>query len=506
MTNYIKHPNPLYRGNPLIEALGYPLTLSELVKKSRIPYQGDLDLSDTPQEYHGYYQRTAIDNLIRFHEPRDEIYRLYDIQRRMIESGLVNRNPLMASKGDKNGIKLMELLNAIQNDLDDSLSNSKGKSTKNNWIQSINVRKFGFHEVDHSFVFASLSGNGKTTMIENINKCEEMVIVHTEYIDHQGIKHKLPMKQIYKLYLKLDNRKGQKSTLLSILESVDALIDTNYAQINANSDVRHLIAAVRKIAVIHGIGLIIFDEAQNLSNPAKTDTIGSNERVSMKFLEEIFNNIAVPTFFIGTFSMLSLFSREGTIARRAGKDGSLLIASCEKDSPFWNRFCKILFQTKFLGNQRTSFDEFKYHIHFLSAGLPAIAVSLTRATLNFLTYLDPKNQDLSITALDKIYKEQFEILHGPLTALRSGKFGDYEDLTPMYKLERLESQLKKGFERLNKIDHVDSLLVGPVTIKQDHRSSKSDPELETKLAELSKAMNPDALLANLDSENKERNR
>ena len=506
MTNYIKHPNPLYRGNPLIEALGYPLTIDELVKKSRIPYEGNLDLSETPPEYHGYYQRTAIDNLIRFHEPRDEIYRLYDIQRRMIESGLVNRNPLITSKGNKNGIKLMALLNAIKNDLDESLSSSKGRSTKNNWIQSINVRKFGFHEVDHSFVFASLSGNGKTTMIENINKCEEMVIVHKEYVDHEGIKHKLPMKQIYKLYLKLDNRKGQKSTLLSILESVDALIDTNYAEINANSDVRHLIAAVRKVAVIHGIGLIIFDEAQNLSTPAKTDTIGSNERVSMKFLEEIFNNIAVPTFFIGTFSMLSLFSREGTIARRAGKDGSLLIASCEKDSPFWNRFCKILFQTTFLGNQKTNFDDFKYHIHYLSAGLPAIAVSLTRATLNFLTYLDPKNQDLSIVALDKIYKEQFEILHGPLNALRSGKFGDYEDLSPMYKLERLENQLKKGFEKLNKIDSFESLLEGQVTIKKDTQSPNKDPELSAKLAKLSEAMTPEAIIANSGSRSEEENK
>lgn len=491
-TNYIRHPNPTYRNNPLIEALGLPLLPAELVKKCRRIYQNELNLENLDQAYHGYYQRTAIDNLNRFHEPRDELYRIYDLQRRMIESGLVKRNPLVLT--DKSiGIPIMAVLDAINDDLKDSKKDVKSTSPESKWIKSLNVKKLGFAEVEHSYVLAGLSGAGKTTLIEAILQCENQVIHHDKYIDHNGTEYPFRMTQIQKLYIKIDNRKGQKSTLLSILEGIDALIDEDYSLSHKSSDVRVLIAAVRKAVVIHGVGLIIFDEAQNLAPTSKNDSVGSSERTTMKFLEEIFNHVAVPTFFVGTFSILNLFSKEMTIARRSAKDGCTLLASCSVESPFWDRLCKVLFEARLLKSQKTEYEIFKLHIHQLAAGLPSIAVSLTRSTLNFLTFLEPKNQDLSIQALDKIYREQFEILHKPLEALRAANYKGYEDFEPMYLLNNVESVIKSQFSNSQKVQEIEKLLTGNPTIEKLFSAAA----INTKACDfdqLAETMSPDAIL------------
>lgn len=496
--NYLKHPNPEYRNNPLIEALGLPLLQQELVEKCRKSCHSKIDLDGIDAAYHGFYRRTAIDNLIRFHEPRDELYRIYDIQRRMIESGLVKRNPLSKSVGGI-GVQMMGLLDAINKDLADSKSEAGLRSSGNKWIKSLNVKRLGFAEVDHSYIMAGLSGSGKTTLIESILHCEDQVIIHDGYTDNHGKEHPFRMKQILKLYVKVDNRKGQKSTLLSILESIDALVDEEYAAALKGSDIRELIAGVRKAVVVHGIGLIIFDEAQNLAPASNNDSIGASERVSMKFLEEIFNNIAVPTFFVGTFSMLDLFAREMTIARRSMKDGCTLLASCAVESPFWDRLCHILFDARLLENQPTEYVDFKQHLHFLCAGLPAIAVSLTRATLNFLTFLHPKDQDLSIAALDKIYRELFEILHNALNALRAGKYNGYEDFKPMYLLSCTESIVKSQFSQSEKVQEIESLLTGNPTIKNPITSSEATDAVKEGFSKLAQSMTPDAIVAGAQS-------
>ncbi|MEN0036687.1 MAG: ATP-binding protein [Cellvibrio sp.] len=497
-TKYLKHPNPVYRNNPLIEALGLPLLKDDLVAKCTRKYSTELELDGIPPEYHGFYRRTAIDNLIRFHEPRDELYKIYDIQRRMIESGLVRRNPLI-QPANKLGVPIMALLSAINKDLQESKNKTTARAPANKQIKSFNVKKLGFAEVDHSYVFAGLSGVGKSSLMEAMIQAEEQVIYHTSYTDSNGTKHPFQMKQIQKLYLKVDNRKGQKSTLLSILESIDALVDEEYTTSLKGSDIRELIAAVRKAVVIHGVGLIIFDEAQNLAPSSKNEIIGASERVSMKFLEEIFNHISVPTFFVGTFSLLNLFTREMTIARRSAKDGCTLLSSCAIESPFWDRLCRTLFQARLLKTQRTEYEIIKNHLHHLSAGLPAVAVSLTRATLNFLSFLAPKNQDFSVAALNKIYREQFEILHKPLEALKNGNYIGYEDFEPMHLLQSVESAIKSQFSQSAKVSEIDNLLTGNPVIKKPAVATEIEDAISKDLDALAQGMSPSALVGDFQS-------
>lgn len=96
---YIRHPNKLCKGNPLIEGLSYPLTTSQVQSLCDEEFEGLLSLEGIPEEHHSYYVRSVIDNLVETYVVQDEAYAIYEKLRRMIEAGYKKRNPaVMAQK------------------------------------------------------------------------------------------------------------------------------------------------------------------------------------------------------------------------------------------------------------------------------------------------------------------------------------------------------------------------------------------------------------------------
>lgn len=400
--HYIPHPNPELRGNPLVEALGYPLTPNEFIKQCTKKPIIDFDLSCIPAEHHHYYLRSAIDNLVSGYVVQDEAPRLYDTLFRMIERGYIYRNPL--AFGD---------FRMLSNTNDIEINPTQELSLQQTAAQS-------------SLLLAGLSGRGKTAMVESILSTIPQTIKHTCYHGQD-----FSYEQIVWLKVDVPTAKGQRALLWRILESLDSITGEHYYNSHLKSNVTTLMVAVRKSLIIHGVGLIVLDEAQNLSKPAKTDKVGNNENATLRFIEELFNKIGVPLMLVGTLSTLNLFSQEMTSARRIGKNGSLILEQCAVDSSFWKRFIKQQTPTELLHNQQTDLDTLTRHIHHLSAGIPAIASSLIRSTMSYLTYLSPENQDLSIAALNRVFNEQFSVISGALKALQRGQYYQFEDYSPL---------------------------------------------------------------------------
>ena len=170
------------------------------------------------------------------------------------------------------------------------------------------------------------------------------------------------------------------------------------------TSVDEMIKMVRKLLLEHNVGVLIIDEAQNFAESPDKLVIGSNEKTSMKFVEEIFNRIGVPLFFIGTMDSLTLFGKEMTIGRRSINDGSMLMLSCDVEGEFWNNLCKRICQFSLLKGKHTNADTIKRHLHTLTFGIPAIAVSLMRATLSHLSKFDSGQQNLSIKTLNFVFQ------------------------------------------------------------------------------------------------------
>lgn len=426
--NYISHPNPQCKGNPLIEVLGYPLTKDELFKAQDIAFEGELDLTGVPHEHHSYYLRSTFDNLSSAYVPKDEAYALYEKSRRMIEAGYKHRNP-----ADK--IYRQKMLTAIHQDGENQLDCVHLKRLTGETPDAL-LRANGCS------LLAGLSGDGKTTMMLRTLGAIPQIYRHTSYTTPTGEVVQLDEIQISHLYVQVHKRKGQKAFLRSVINAVETVANTSFRnELSSRDTVDQMIRFVRKLMINYNVGLLVIDEAQNIDNDPDQLKIGPNEKTSMKFVEEIFNRIGVPLFFIGTLSMLKLFSREATIARRAAIDGGLVILGNHADSPFWKRLCQRLYQVNLLDGKHDSFELFTRHLHTLSQGIPAIAVSLMRATLSHMTKFESGKQAVTMKSLTYVFKEQFTILHKPLQALKNKKYSAYEDYEPIKELKRINEDM-----------------------------------------------------------------
>jgi hypothetical protein len=477
---YIKHPNKLCVGNPLIEGLGYPLTIQQVQTLCDEEFEGLLSLEGIPEEHHSYYVRSVIDNLADTYVVQDEAYAIYDKLRRMIEGGYKKRNPL---ETDRNRITT-----AIHMDESKQLNGFHLKQVTGDEVDSLLT-------ANACYVLAGLSGRGKTTLMLRLLKLIQQRYVHKEYISKEGLEVDVDEDQIVYLYVQLHERKGQKAFLRSILQSLENATGENYTALEKTSTkVDTMIMLVRKLLLKHNVGVLIIDEAQNFATSPETLVIGSNEKTSMKFVEEIFNRIGVPLFFIGTMASLELFGQEMTIARRSTNDGSKLMLGCDVDGDFWSLLCKRICQISLLKGKHSKEDTIKRHLHTLTFGIPAIAVSLMRATLSHLSKFEHGKQNLSIKSMNYVFRQQFSILDGPLKALRKKKYHKYEDMKVLATLAEINDDIsddEKQYTRISEASDKTNEQEGNVDVSEVSDQKKANTKPVRKKTVVKKSKTPE---------------
>jgi len=475
-TTYISHPNPKYKGNPFIEALGYPLTPSKLQKSCEEGFDSQIDLSGIPEEHHGYYKRSLLMNLFEVRVCQDEAVRIYEIIRHSIEFSYAHRNPLSP--------EMNKLLAAIERDKDLPL-------------KAVNIKRLNLFNQSLCYLLYGISGRGKSTMAGQVLEPIQQKIPHTEYRNVNGELVACEFTQITYIYVVVADRKSQKSFLISVIEAIDEAIDEeiegyvtevraeSYAYIARNYNTTELLTFIRKLVVIHAVGVVVIDEAQNIAKSPPDLKIGSNEKPSMKFIEEVFNQIGCSLFFIGTMATFELFSQQMTTTRRAIRQGSMGLVSCDLNSSFWIRFCKSILKTEVLANQVTEEPLLIRYLHEKTAGIPAIAVSLVQSALSFLTFYPEKDQNLSTDFLDYIFKQYFIALQEVIDALIDGEYHLFEDLKPLLKLQRVKDRIQD-----NESNGIRSLMTGEVEEKPPQTGNKH----EVDISNASKKVGMDALM------------
>tara|TARA_R110002050_G_scaffold151000_1_gene277969 strand:+ start:11013 stop:12512 length:1500 start_codon:yes stop_codon:yes gene_type:complete len=436
--HYINHPNPNYRGNPLAEGMGYPLSRNSIQVSSNKAFEGTLDLTDVPVDLYGYYNRSAILNLFSLHVCQDEMVDVYEIIRHGIEYGYLGRNP--------NEPEIGRMLAAIERD-------------KNEPLKALNIKRLNMLENSFSYLIAGLSGRGKSAMVKMALTHIVQKIPHDTHIVLNGNKAAFTDIQITYIYVEHHDRVGQKAFLISILQAIDGVIGDAingekrkpYAYENRNGSVFELMNAVRKAVVVHHIGAFIIDEAQNFAPAAKDLKIGTQEKTSMKFVEELINTLGVSSIFVGTLSTLTLFEKEVTITRRTIRCGSMILLGCPLNNSFWMRLTDQLFKAVGPAYSKDELFILRTHLHGLTAGIPAIAVSLVQSTLRFLSYHDKEGQRLTTDAFDFVFEQQFKLLHGPMAALIDEDYDKFEDFKPIKLLKEINPK-SAGEEQLNELN------------------------------------------------------
>ncbi len=289
-------PVPNYRGNPYIEALPDINTEQQVSDHIRnLPPYDPAHCGDPPEiRLHHIYQATRFRLPLTFH---------LDFEARVsraLRDGYVGRNPLDPG--------FVAQLSQPPN----LLPSSRSTPPRRDQCQP------------RSFVVLGWSGAGKTTGLEEVLPMYPQRIIHSMYRDRP-----LTRQQLVWLVVSLPHDASAKGLCLKYFEEADAVLGTNEYHLWTRSrmgDAKNLMIQMAAHARRVGLGLLVIDELQNISEASS----GGAHQL-MNFLTALTDNLGVPVVFVGTYKSAKYFSEELTPGRRASGHGELHFQSLRRD-------------------------------------------------------------------------------------------------------------------------------------------------------------------------------
>jgi AAA domain len=283
---YLEQLIPEYKGNPLLEALPPLWTIEEVTQMlSHYPHY-DQDQTKLADEVRLH----LLENAREFFIPQGIHYEIHLSISNMLRRGYIDRNPVKLGMWIDQRSKINQLENRLQ-------------------------RRPFLRSKARGLCIVGIGGVGKSTAVENILSLYPQVITHTSYKGQDLI-----LKQLVWVKLQCPSDGSLKSLCINYIEEVDDILGTNYIQRygvrSRNAD--QLLLIMARIASIHFLGLIVFDEIQDLSE-AKS---GGATRM-LNFFVQLENTLGIPFVLIGTPKAKALLSGEFRQARRISEQGDI---------------------------------------------------------------------------------------------------------------------------------------------------------------------------------------
>ena len=375
---YLPQALPEYRGNPLIEALPPIMPLEAAVEALTV----NPGYNAAEREMDAYYRFHAIRRLLRYFQP---LYTHIDIEQRIscsIRQGYLGRNPIFARN-----------------------SRYLGKTTA------------------LGFTIIGVSGVGKTTGVERVLSLYPQCITHTRY---EGSPFYL--KQITWLKLDCPFDGSIKGLCISFFNEVDRILDSCYSQkfYAGKNTVDMLLPKMAQIARTHGIGMLIIDEIQHLSQ-AKS---GGSEKM-LNFFVTLVNTIGIPVILIGTTKALPILQSEFRQARRGSGQGDLIWDRMQNDDS-WDILLRTMWKYQWTRNKTPLTDELKNLLYDESQGIIDIAVKLY--AMAQIKAISEETENVTPAAIREVAAEKLRLVRPMLEALRSGdirRIMQFEDIRPL---------------------------------------------------------------------------
>ena len=338
---YSDHKLPMYKDNPLIEALPPIFSAQDVMKKlSHFPKIDPAVRSLEPE-----LRIHAILDIEQFFQPLLRLYDLFTQLSTMIYRGYCSRNPLA--------------LNFWSN-LDQGIDDIK----KNN--QTIEYPRMRRSLLSSSLI--GISGVGKTRSIEEILWLFPQVIHHREY---QG--RAFTWTQLTWLKLECPHDGSTRGLALQFLQVIDDRLGTNYIHMythrgRASKD--ELLLAMARVSALHSIGILVIDEIQALSQ-AKS---GGAEDM-LNFFVQLVNLLNIPIVMVGTYKAEFLFSQAFRQARRATGHGPIRWKPIQRDED-WDLFLEALWKYQYTSTAVEFSNSFSDQLYAISQGITDIAIKV----------------------------------------------------------------------------------------------------------------------------------
>lgn len=296
-------------GNPFITTL-QRMKLSESELMAKLAARSDLEEG---------FSKAAVSTKLtglskRFFVPPDYSYELYERIYHLMLVGYLNRHP----KTD---------------DYDKYLHDIESRART---IKDIPKPPMLF-DAGTAMLNIGRSGLGKTNITDKILSSFELKNYYHLPSDQTGGR-RVPQVLWIKVFIKSTSSK--RPFLMSIVNAIDAQLGSNLASRFPSATVGDEISYVIKMCRMVGLGLLVVDDIQFIWNAKKTKDAN---KLTNEFFEDLFNDLGVPMFFIGTPEVTDLFADENQpeqTERRLINDGLFRVQDYTAESPTWKELIK----------------------------------------------------------------------------------------------------------------------------------------------------------------------
>ena len=385
---------PKFRGYPYIEALPLINTKEQAIELlQRYPEYNDEMRSLPP-----HLLSQQVMDLLHFFQPLPIHLKLERMVSRMIREGYLYRNPIDPEYAGT----LKERLEVFRN----------RKSFKQTNVPTAT-----------GFSMPGISGMGKSTGMREVLQTYPQVIIHSKYQERDFFNNQV-------VWLKLECPKSGgsiKALCLSFFEAFDDLLDTTYSEDygKEGQNTEELMQSMAIVASMHGLGVLVLDEIQNLS-AAKSG--GAEEMLN--FFVQLVNTIGLPVVLIGTFKAIPILSESFRQARRGSGQGDLVWDRMSFDDD-WHLFIETMWDFQYVAKKCPLTQEISRALHEVSYGITDLAVRIYMAAQwrAIETGLEEMTEDLIRSA----YRDDFRLINRIFELLKSGDIKalpEIQDLVP----------------------------------------------------------------------------
>jgi ABC-type dipeptide/oligopeptide/nickel transport system ATPase component len=389
--SYAKQPISEYAGNPLIEALPPILSetaAAELISNFPQPVDPEELTLDGATRIHCIDRLRTVVQPFLLHLDLESMFSL------LIRRGYVGRNPTSPDT-----VRHLHSLSGAQRYHD------------------------AFKSTAETFSMVGLSGIGKSTALHAILSLYPQTIRHERYEGKQFVHTQIT-------WLKLDcPRDGSLSGFCQqfFYAVGNALGDKDYHKRHRHRNINDALQQMEQVASTFFIGALLIDELQNL-HLAKT---GGKESM-LNFFLHLVNNIGIPVVFIGTNSMISLFSDVMRNARRCCGVGMLEFKRFEKEDDEWKTLVENLWSYQWCKQTAELTDEIFDVLYEHTQGVTDFLVKLLVLSQRYA--VQSGSECLTAEIIAKVSNSKMQILKPALSALRSRdpkRMRQFDDLLPI---------------------------------------------------------------------------
>ncbi|TDH60236.1 AAA family ATPase [Dankookia rubra] len=258
------------------------------------------------------------------------------------------------------------------------------------------------------------SGIGKTSAVDAVLATYPQVIRHLSY---KGQRPRIA-RQIVWLKLTCPPQGSTRELCCAFLDEVDRLAGTSYGRdfVGRGTTAEAMRRLMAKVALLHGVGLLVVDEVQCLSEASS-----GGSRVMLNFWLALTNGLGIPIVSIGTPKSKRILGAEWQHARRGVGQGDFILERLSNNDEF-EIFCSTLWKEQFLQQPapltRATIDL----LYDRSQGVLDLVVKLFMMAQR--RAIDAGHETLEHRHLTEVYDESFKLVHGFLEIMRQGGNAD----------------------------------------------------------------------------------